>query len=116
MDVSSAWENLSLAISDLNQPRGDYELKLATAVAAVELLFAFPPEEILKEVRGSALPHRAVVSWLVFEASRLSGVDQEAVEALRRLYESSCPPGQGIIPPPTPAGRPPKGSARTGQA
>jgi hypothetical protein len=101
MDARTAWENLSLAIADLNEPAGDYELKLATAVAGVEILFSFSPAEILAEIRGSRLSSRALVSWLVFEGGRLPSVDPKAVDELRELYEASCPPGEGIIPAPS---------------
>lgn len=97
MDVGTVWQNLSLAIAAVQSPDGDYPLKLETVKAGVELLFEFPAEAILAEVEGSSLPTRATVSWLVFEGERLPDVDEDAVEDLRRLYESRCPPGQGII-------------------
>lgn len=107
MDIATAWENLTHAISDVNRPDGEYDLKLRTVRAGVQLLFEFPAEDILERVEGSSLPTRAIVSWLVFEGDRMSEVDTEAVNALRDLYESRCPAGEGIIPPPQPgAARP----------
>lgn len=105
MDAHTVWENLSLAIADMQQPEGDHALKLDTVLAGVELLFEFPTHEILQEVERAALPTRALVSWLVFEGGRLPGVDEAAVEALRARYEAACAPGQGIIPPPPASGR-----------
>jgi len=46
------------------------------------------------------MPTRPLVSWLVFEGNRLPGVDRAVVRELREIYEATCPPGQGIIPPP----------------
>jgi hypothetical protein len=109
MEARIVWENLCTALSELNDPSGgDYELKLATASAGVELLFTFPPEEILRQVQNSTLPPRAVVSWLLYEAARLPAVDPAAVEELRRRYEATAAPGEGVIPAPRPEG----GSAR----
>jgi len=102
MDVRTAWSNLAQAIAAMSQEGGDWNLKLDTVKAGVELLFEYPPAEILEQVERSALalPTRALVSWLVFEGARLRGVDPAAVRELRELYEATCPPGQGIIPPP----------------
>jgi hypothetical protein len=105
MDAHTAWGNLSDAIAAMQSPQGDHALKLDTVLAGVELLFECPAAEILAEVERSPLPTRALVSWLVFEGGRLPGVDEGAVEALRALYEATCPPGQGIIPPPPASGR-----------
>jgi hypothetical protein len=85
----------------MQRPGGDNRLKLETVMAGVEILFEFPAAEILEQVGRSSLPTRALVSWLVFEGGRLPNVDKAAVRALREAYESTCPPGQGIIPPPT---------------
>ena len=102
MDVRTAWSNLAQAIAAMSQQDGDWNLKLDTVKAGVELLFEHPAAEILGQVERSTLPMptRALVSWLVFEGGRLRGVDQEVVRELRELYEATCPPGQGIIPPP----------------
>ncbi|GAB4256857.1 MAG: hypothetical protein Kow0092_03230 [Deferrisomatales bacterium] len=100
MDARTAWANLAQAIAEVHRPGGDYSLKLETVSAAVVLLFEHPAHEILEQVEGSPLPTRAVVSWLVFEGDRLPEVAPEPVRALRELYEATCPPGQGIIPPP----------------
>ena len=100
MDAPTVWDNLAQAISDLEKPEGDYTLKMEMILAGVQLLFEFPSEEILAQVKRSALPTRALVSWLVFEGGRLPGVDPETVDALQKLYEGTCAPGQGIIPPP----------------
>lgn len=105
MDAAVAWENLSNAITEMQKPEGDYQLKLDTVLAGVHLLFEHPAEEILKHAERSSLPTRAVVSWLVYEGSRLPGVDPTAVAALRALYEATCAPGEGIIPPPPPGSK-----------
>jgi hypothetical protein len=86
----------------MNQQGGDWDLKLDTVKAGVELLFEHPAAEILEQVERSSLslPTRALVSWLVFEGGRIRGVDQAVVRELREIYEATCPPGQGIIPPP----------------
>ncbi len=102
MDPSTAWQNLANAISAVQGPGGDYDLKLATVKAGIELLFEHGAEEILPLIERSGLPTRAIVSWLVFEGSRIPTVDRAAVDALREFYEATCPPGQGIIPPPPP--------------
>lgn len=102
MDVRTAWSNLTQAIAAMGEQGGDWTLKLDTVKAGVELLFEFPAPDILEQVERSTLPMptRALVSWLVFEGGRLRGVDQAVVRELRELYEATCPPGQGIIPPP----------------
>jgi hypothetical protein len=100
MDIQTAWNNLAAAIAAMQEPQGDYQLKLDTVGAGVALLFEFPPEQILAQVAASALPTRATVSWLVFEAGRLPGVDGDTARTLAALYEDSAPPGQGLIPPP----------------
>jgi len=102
MDVRTAWENLAHAIAAMNEAGGDWELKLDTVKAGVEILFEYPAADILEQVERSSLPMptRALVSWLVFEGGRLRGVDQEVVRELREIYEATCAPGQGIIPPP----------------
>lgn len=105
MDTRTIWQNLVHAISDVQTPGGDFELKLDTVRAGVEVLFECPAAEVLDEVERSSLPTRATVSWLIFEGGRLAGVDPAAVQALRELYEATCAPGQGIIPgPPAAAG------------
>jgi hypothetical protein len=101
MDVYTAWDNLVHAISDMQRPDGDHKLKLATVMVGVELLFEFPVTEVLEQVQRSSLPTRAIVSWLVFEGGRLSDIDETSVKALRDLYETTSPPGEGIIPPPS---------------
>lgn len=102
MDVRTAWSNLAHAIAAMSQQGGDWNLKLETVKAGVELLFEHPAAEILEQVEHSTLPMptRALVSWLVFEGGRLRSVEQKVVRELRELYEATCPPGQGIIPPP----------------
>ena len=109
MDAATAWDHLAHAISEMQRPGGVHGLKLETVMAGVEILFEFSAREILDQVQRSSLPIRAVVSWLVFEGGRLPNVDKTAVLNLRLAYESTCPPGQGIIPPPTaaPAGQGP---------
>jgi hypothetical protein len=100
MDARTAWDNLVHAVSDMQSPGGDHKLKLETVMAGVELLFAHPADEILQQAEAATLPTRAIISWLVFEGGRLPDVNKSTVQALRRLYEATCPPGQGIIPPP----------------
>ncbi len=100
MDVEIVWNNLTTAIADVQAEGGDHALKLATVMAGVELLFEFPADAILAQVQEASLPPRALVSWLVYEGGRLEGVDPDRVAELRALYEATCPPGQGIIPPP----------------
>ena len=102
MNVRTAWENLAQAIASMSQQGGDWDLKLDTVKAGVELLFEYPAADILEQVERSTLPMptRALVSWLVFEGERLRGVDQAVVRELREIYEATCLPGQGIIPPP----------------
>ena len=95
-----AWQNLRQAINDLESGQGEFELGLATVMAGVCLMMEFPPAEVVEQVKASDLPDRATVSWLVYEAGRLKEVDQARVEALRQYWESICPPGQGILPPP----------------
>jgi hypothetical protein len=116
MEPTTAWQNLVQAISDLEKMEGDYSLKLETVMAAVQLLFEVPAREILDHVENSPLPTRAVVSWLVFEGTRSAEVDQGAVEALRSLYEATCPPGEGIIPGPGAFTGGPNGAKREGKA
>ncbi|MEW6489228.1 MAG: hypothetical protein AB1578_15075 [Thermodesulfobacteriota bacterium] len=107
MDVRRAWDDVAQAIAAMQRPEGDVPGKLEAVRAGVERLFSFPALEILDQVERSALgmPPRALVSWLVFEGGRLPGVPSEAVRALRELYEATCPPGQGILPPPPGQGR-----------
>ncbi|MDF1554483.1 MAG: hypothetical protein P1P84_15535 [Deferrisomatales bacterium] len=100
MDIQTAWDNLAAAIAAMHQPDGDYWLKLDTVGAGVVLLFEFPAEQILAQVENSALPTRATVSWLVFEAGRLPGVDAVAARTLAALYEDTAPAGEGLIAPP----------------
>jgi hypothetical protein len=101
MDIQTAWDSLAAAIAAMHQPEGDYQLKLATVSAGVELLYEFPAEQILARVEASALPTRATVSWLVFEGRRLRSVDPTTVSTLAALFEDTAPPGQGLIAPPT---------------
>lgn len=107
MDVRRAWEDVAQAIVAMHRPEGDVSGKLDAVRTGVERLFSFPAAEILDQVERSSLglPPRALVSWLVFEGGRLPGVPFEAVRALRELYEATCAPGQGIIPPPPGQGR-----------
>lgn len=100
MDIHTAWNNLAAAIAAMQQPGGDQRLKLDTVSAAVALLFEFPPEQLLAQVEASPLPTRATVSWLVFEASRMPGVDRTKGRTLAALYQDQAPPGQGLIAPP----------------
>jgi len=102
MDVYTAWENLAQAIAAMSQQGGDWDIKLDTVKAGVELLFEHPAADILEQVERSTLPlpTRALVSWLVFEGGRLTSVDSAVVRELRVMYEATCPPGQGIISPP----------------
>lgn len=95
MDTKTAWQNLDTAIDAMNQPTGDYQLKLATISAGVELLYEHPADKILKELETSAISTRALVSWLVFEGGRLHGVPDAAVVRLKRLYETSS--GQTVL-------------------
>ena len=100
MDIQTAWDNLTVAIAAVHQPHGDYQLKLDTVGAGVALLFEFPAEQILAQVEASTLPTRATVSWLVFEAGRLPGVDPLTARTLGTLYEDGAPAGEGLISPP----------------
>ena len=100
MDIQTAWDNLAVAIAAMQQPHGDYQLKLDTVAAGVALLFEFPPEQILAQVEAAALPTRATVSWLVFEAGRLPGVDPVTARTLGALYEGGARAGEGLIAPP----------------
>ena len=104
MDARTAWDNLSLAIAEMQKTGGDHELKLETVRAGVELLLEQPPKDVLAQLDRSALSKRALVSWLVFEGGRLPGVDPAAIRRLRDLYEATCPPGEGIIAPPAGGG------------
>ena len=107
MNIQTAWGNLTAAITAMQQEHGDVQLKLDTVAAGVVLLFEFPPEQILTQVENSTLPTRATVSWLVFEAGRLPGVDQVKARTLGALYEDGAPAGAGLI-------APPRAWARTG--
>ena len=100
MDTKTAWKNLVHAIDDMNVPTGDYQLKLATISAGVELLLEHPAAEIVKELDSSEISTRALVSWLVFEGNRLPGVPDEAVQSLRVHYESTS--GEKVLAAPPP--------------
>ncbi len=112
MEIGSVWDDLSVAIADMERPGGDFALKLETVMAGVQLLFEFPAEQILAQLDRSSLPKRALVSWLVFEGGRLPEVDGAAVQSLRKLYEATCEPGQEIIAPPHKAHAGSNGSRR----
>ncbi|PLX41009.1 MAG: hypothetical protein C0608_07100 [Deltaproteobacteria bacterium] len=97
MDTKIIWKNLEAAIAAMETREGDYNLKLETVMAGVELLYECPVEEILQHAAAATIPTRALVSWLVFEGERLCGVPNSAVEALRAAYEAKAPVGEGIL-------------------
>jgi hypothetical protein len=92
--ASMAWENLWQAITALEVPGGDWNIKLATMEAGVEIMLDFSPEEVVAQAEASDLPTRAVVSWLVFEAHRLEGIDPVKGEKLRAYWDARVPEDQ----------------------
>ncbi|MGD8563576.1 MAG: hypothetical protein PVG03_13605 [Desulfarculaceae bacterium] len=100
MDAATIWDTLYRAARDMESSGGDWQVKLATVMAAVELFMEFPPQEIVAQIETSELPTRAVVSWLVFEGGRMKTVEPSQVQGLKEYWESICQPGQGIQPPP----------------
>jgi hypothetical protein len=99
LTVETAWDNLEQAVKALEQRQGDWEVMAATCQAAIQLLLEFEPEEILAQLKGSQLPSRATVSWLVFEAAKMKDLDQERVAALADLWRRQS--GQDLIAPPS---------------
>ncbi len=103
MNTKTIWENLAHAIDDMSCPSGDYNLKLQTISAGVELLFECPTDEIIGVIEcHKKIPARPLVSWLVFEGERSGAISDAAVAALRERWESTCGPGQGILAAPPP--------------
>jgi hypothetical protein len=97
LDAALAWQNLTHAIAALDQPEGDWDIKLATMEAGIELLLDFEPSEVVEQAAASKLPTRAVVSWLVFEADRLEWIDPAKGRALREYWDERAPEGQKVM-------------------
>ena len=102
MDPKIAWdtvEKAALALEDCRDPR-EMTLLEQTLHAAIELFLELDPGVMVEQIEFSPLPTRAAVSWLVFEAGRLSFIDQARVRALAEFWQANCSPQEKLIRPP----------------
>lgn len=99
MEINIAWQNLEQAIAEVDQGVGATPHQAETLAAAIYLLMEYPPHDILAQAQASDLPTRATVSWIIFEAGRISQIDPAQVEALRAAWQETCSHLGEIIPP-----------------
>jgi len=101
-----AWYNLERAVEAVQECErsgaGDYHNLLNTVRAAILLLLEHPDPEVLAQARGSALPLRPTVSWLLFEAGRIQDIPGERVDQLRRYWDEHLADEHGALMPPPP--------------
>lgn len=95
--VDIIWQHLEEAARNIEQMNGDIPAEEQKLADAMGLLMKCEPALILERVESGPWPARAVVSWLVFEASRL-GLGEEA-ETLAGHW-SARPGAEPLIPPP----------------
>lgn len=89
LTLDAIWETMERSLIGLESGEGD-QGKLTLAVrGALHLLLTFPPEEVVARAERSPLPPRSLLSWLLFEAGRLSEVDQARVAALRECWQGA---------------------------
>lgn len=99
LSLDAIWETLERSLIGLESGEGD-QAQLTLAVrGALSLLLTFPPEEVVARAERSILPPRSMLSWMLFEAGRLSGVDQARVTALRDYWQDPQGQGSDIITP-----------------
>jgi hypothetical protein len=87
LTLDAIWETIESSLIGLESGQGDPGQLTLAVRGALHLLLTFPPAEVVARATASALPPRSVLSWLVFEAGRLSGVDQARVAALRDCWQ-----------------------------
>lgn len=77
--------------------QGDYQIKVATLYAAIDMLFDYPVKEIVEQVEASYLPTRPTMSWLVYEGSRIKGIDHDRAQALKEFWNKNNPEDEKIM-------------------
>lgn len=98
-DIEVIWSTLEKTVAEVNSGQGDWDNQMKTIQGAITMLFDFPVEEILGRAARSEIPDRALISWLVYEASKMKWLDQQKPAALAEAWEAG--PGRdqgGIIP------------------
>ncbi len=94
------WKELETTADQLLSGTGDSLRSALRAREAMALLMELEPAEIMACIEGSHLPTRAVVSWLVYECTRLPEVDPKRVEGLRDYWSRQYASDGDLIPPP----------------
>ncbi len=101
MDVTVAWHNLEKAIEAVECGEARMDHLLATVRAGIYILLEYPTSEVMAQVKGSSLPFRPTVSWLVYEADRIKDIPSERVAELKTFWQEHHAPREGeLIPPP----------------
>lgn len=101
MDCTVAWQNLEEAIGRAEKAAVVDALLSQTLQAGICILLEYPPDQVVAQVEASRLPTRPTVSWLVFEAGRIPGLDQAVVKALCAHWDDNCSDQGPLIAPPT---------------
>jgi hypothetical protein len=97
MDIKTAWQNVEQAAIDMENGQGDYQIKIATLYAAIDMLLDYPVKEVVAQVEASYLPTRPTMSWLVYEGSRIKGIDHSRAEVLKKFWNKNNPEDQKIM-------------------
>lgn len=95
MDI--IWQELETAALNLDFGVGSPEKNKHVVLSAIQLLMQLPAEMIVRRAEKSDLPTRALISWLVFEATDLDGVDPVKVTAIRAIWVEGYQSGQGPL-------------------
>jgi hypothetical protein len=88
LTLDAIWETMENSLIGLESGLGDQSQLTLAVRGSLQMLLSFPPAEVVAKASASALPPRSLLSWLVFEAGRLSGVDQERVAALADCWRT----------------------------
>ncbi|MBI5522251.1 MAG: hypothetical protein HY910_06450 [Desulfarculus sp.] len=99
MTLDLIWETMEQALALLESGQGDQARLSLTLQECLCLLLDFPAAELVARAERSPLPTRSIISWLVFEAGRLSQSGQGWARALRDCWEGSHTLRQSLIRP-----------------
>lgn len=97
MELDIVWDTLEKTIAAMDSGTGDWENNVQTTQAAILMLLDNPPDKIVEKIKGSGLPPRPVVAWILYEAGKIHLAPARQMRALYQYWNQVVAPEEGAL-------------------
>lgn len=101
MNIGQIWNRVEKKLDDLEQGRGPLDKNMSEVQKEILILLDLPPNDVLKQIKTSSSPRKALITRLIYEAGKVNGIDfnrKKAInECLNDFMAEKTKPGQNPV-------------------